>query len=106
MRRATHHLADLAVGLDGGQDGRPVAVVEELVLELDLADVGLPGDDPERIEAFGLGDVERRLGAQTGEGFVDRSTRSIGFGVNDGGGDIGGRRSGSADRATALARAK
>ena len=36
VRRAAHHLADLLVGLDGGDDRGAVAVVEQLVLTLDL----------------------------------------------------------------------
>jgi len=85
---AAHHLAHLPVGLDGGQGRRPVAIVEQLVLPLDLQDVGVAGDHPEGIEAFRLGLRQRGFPAQVGEGVVDPLAVGIGAGVDNGQGDV------------------
>ena len=90
VRRTAHHLADFLVRLDIGQRRGAVFIVEEVVLLLDVLDVGMFADHPERVEAFDLGDVQRRILAQPGKGLVRTVPVGIGLRVDNGFGDMGG----------------
>ena len=63
--------------------------MEQRVLPLDLKEVGVPGDHPNRIEAFQFCDVEPRLLAQPEECTTHSFAAGIGLRVDDGLGDVG-----------------
>ena len=88
VRAAAGHLLDLLAALDGGEGREGVAVVEQLVVPLDLQNVRMARHDPERIAAVRLGDAERHLLAQPRKGGVDPRPVRIGLRVHDLGGDV------------------
>lgn len=57
--------------------------MEQVVLALDIEDIGMAGDDPEGIETLDLGYVQRRVLAQPGKGIMRSIPVGIGFWVND-----------------------
>jgi|GEM_PF-5347858 hypothetical protein len=64
-------LADALLDRARRQRGRPVGIVEQLVLAADDLNVRVSGHHPERIEPFGSRDAERVVGPQPAIGVVD-----------------------------------
>ncbi len=57
--------------------------MEDVGLTLDILDVGMAGDDPERLEPVQLRLVERRGGADLAEGLIHQLALRIGLGIDD-----------------------
>src|SRR6266851_4394188 len=83
VRAAAGLLADVIVSRLVGDGCRPIAAVKEVVLTADLEDIGVPGDDPERIVACRSRDPQRIVGAKPGIALVDSSVR-VSLGIDDG----------------------
>ena len=62
--------------------------MEEIVLPLDVENVGVLGDDPEGIKPLGLRDCERGVLTQVREGRVDALLIGVGGWIDDGVGDV------------------
>ena len=72
MRAAAGELAYMGVAFDGGEGGRHDARGEEVILAADLQDIGVLGDDPERMDALDVRFAERIVGPQPLECGVHR----------------------------------
>ena len=79
------------LALPVGDEGRLLAVAEDVGLTLDLLDVGMAADHPEGIKSLEFGDIERRLGPDLPEGLVGDLTPGIAPGVYDRLGQIRGQ---------------
>ena len=63
-------------------------IVKQLVLPADGQDIGMFGDDPERIEALRPGNAERIVGAQPAIGIM-KAMIGIGGRIDEGRGNVG-----------------
>src|SRR6266851_9289946 len=83
VRAAAGQLADVVAGrlVDDGR--RSIAAMKEVVLTADLEDIGVPGDDPERVVACRLRYPQRIVGAKPGIALVNSSVR-VSRGIDEG----------------------
>src|SRR6266404_5576610 len=67
---------------------RPIRIVKEIVLPADGLDMGMSGDDPERIEAYWPRNAERIVGPEPAIGIV-KAMIGIGGGIDQRRGNVG-----------------
>ena len=70
------------------QEGRFVAIVEDIRLLLDRHDIGMAADHPKGFHPLRLGNRKRHFSANGAERFIDGVTRRISARIDDGLGEI------------------
>lgn len=88
VRAAARDAPHKGVALAVGQGRLSVAVVEQVRLALDIEDVGVLGNHPERIEALGSGEAKGVVRTKPAEGVMDPAI-GVGARIDDCGGDVG-----------------
>ena len=88
MRAAAGQLHHLLAALDIGDGRKGVAVVKEVVLALDLQNVGMTAGHPEGPKASRLGHRHRGVVPDPGKGVIHAFSVGIGLGIDDGVSDI------------------